>query len=93
MASVLGFLGSDDLRDHNLALFVVCYAGVFGMRNFMVRRYLDEMQSLCKGRVVYETSFDAAHGPWRKLNREVSIDFGRMLAGHIHRLPEAIETA
>jgi menaquinone-dependent protoporphyrinogen oxidase len=93
MASVLGFLGRDDLRGHSLALFVVCYAGVFGMRNFMVRRYLDELQYLCKGKTIYETSFDAAQGPWRKLNREICIDFGRMLAGHVHRHPAAIETA
>jgi hypothetical protein len=93
MPSVLGFLGRDDLHGHSLALFVVCYAGVFGMRNFMVRRYLDELQHLCKGNTIYETSFDAATGPWRKLNREICIDFGRMLAGHIHRHPAAIETA
>lgn len=93
MASVLRFLGRDDLRGHSMALFVVCYAGVFGMRNFMVRRYLDELRHLCKGNTVYETSFDAAKGPWRKLNREICIDFGRMLAGHIHRRPAAIETA
>jgi menaquinone-dependent protoporphyrinogen oxidase len=93
MASVLDFLCRDDLRGHSLALFVVCYAGVFGMRNFMVRRYLDELQSPCKGNTIYETSFDAAKGPWRKLNREICIDFGRMLAGHVHRHPAAIETA
>jgi len=93
MDSVLRFLGRDDLRGHSLALFVVCYAGVFGMRNFMVRRYLDELQHLCKGHTIYETSFDAAQGPWRKLNKEVCIDFGRMLAGQIHRPPEVVETA
>ncbi len=93
MASVLRFLGRDDLRGHSLAVFVVCYAGVFGMRNFMVRRYLDELQHLCRGNTIYETSFDAAKGPWRKLNREICIDFGRMLAGHIQRHPAAIETA
>ncbi len=93
MTSVLSFLSRDDLHSHHIALFVVCYAGVFGMRNFMVRRYLDELQQFCKGHVIYETSFDAAQGPWRKLNREICIDFGRMLAGHIHRHPEAIETA
>jgi len=93
MASVLRFLGRADLHGHSMALFVVCYAGVFGMRNFMVRRYLDEMQQTCMGDTVYETSFDAAKGPWRKLNREICIDFGRMLAGHIHRHPEAVETA
>ena len=93
MASVLQFLGRADLRGHSLALFVVCYAGVFGMRNFMVRRYLDELQQFCKGHVIYETSFDAARGPWRKLNREICIDFGRMLAGQIHRHPEAVESA
>lgn len=93
LESVLRFLRRDDLRSHNIALFVVCYAGVFGMRNFMVRRYLDELQACCKGHVIYETSFDAASGPWRKLNREICIDFGRMLAGHIHRHPEAVESA
>jgi menaquinone-dependent protoporphyrinogen oxidase len=93
MASVLQFLGRDDLRGHSLALFVVCYAGVFGLRNFMVRRYLDELETSCKGNVIYDTSFDAAQGPWRKLNREVCIDFGRMLAGHIHRHPAVVETA
>jgi menaquinone-dependent protoporphyrinogen oxidase len=93
MPSVLRFLERDDLRGHSLALFVVCFAGVFGMRNFMVHRYLDEMQYRCRGNMVYETSVDAAKGPWRKLNREVCIDFGRMLAGHIHRHPAAIETA
>jgi menaquinone-dependent protoporphyrinogen oxidase len=93
LESVLRFLRRNDLRGHNIALFVVCYAGVFGMRNFMVRRYLDELQAYCKGNVIYETSFDAAVGPWRKLNREVCIDFGRMLAGHIHRHPEAVESA
>lgn len=93
MSSVLHFLGRDDLKGHNVALFVVCYAGVFGMRNFMVRRYLDELESVCKGSVIYETSFDAAKGPWRKLNKEICIDFGRMLAGHIHRHPEAVEIA
>ena len=93
MPSVLRFLRRDDLRGHSLALFVVCYAGVFGMRNFMVRRYLDELEYQCKGRTIYDTSFDAAQGPWRKLNREICIDFGRMLAGHVPRHPAAIETA
>jgi menaquinone-dependent protoporphyrinogen oxidase len=93
LESVLRFLRRDDLRGHNIALFVVCYAGVFGMRNFMVRRYLDELQADCRGHVIYETSFDAAVGPWRKLNREICIDFGRMLAVHIHRHPAAIESA
>jgi hypothetical protein len=71
LESVLRFLRRDDMRGHNIALFVVCYAGVFGMRNFMVRRYLDELQAACRGHVIYETSFDAAVGPWRKLNREL----------------------
>ncbi len=93
MGSVQQFLDREDLRDHSVALFVVCYAGVFGLRNFMVRRYLDELQQCCKGNVVYETSFDAAQGPWRKLNREICIDFGRMLTGHIHQQPEALESA
>ena len=84
MESVQCFIRSPGLRDHKLALFVVCHAGVFGMRNMMVRRYLDGLRERCQGHVIYETSFDAAGGPWRKLNREVCIDFGRELAGPIH---------
>jgi menaquinone-dependent protoporphyrinogen oxidase len=93
MESVMRFLRRDDLKGRSIALFVVCYAGVFGMRNFMVRRYLDDLRMCCKGNVVYETSFDAAHGPWRKLNREICVDFGKSLAGQIHYLRPAIGTA
>ena len=93
MPSVMRFLGRDDLKERNVALFVACFAGVFGMRNFMVRRYLDEMRSVCKGRVTYETSFDAAIGPWRKLNREVCIDFGREIGSEPTRPHKAVETA
>ncbi len=85
MASVLRFLARDDLRGHSLALFVVCYAGVFGMRNFMVRRYLDELQHLCKGNTIYETSFDAAQGPWRKLDGD--LHRLRAHAGRTHTTP------
>ena len=93
MASVLRFLGRDDLRGHSLALFVVCYAGVFGMRNFMVRRYLDELQASCKGNVIYETSFDAAQGPWRKLNRESLHRLRPHARGTYTPPPEAVESA
>lgn len=93
MESVLRFLRRDELRGKNVALFVLCYAGVFGMRNFMVRRYLDDLHMCCKGNVIYETSFDAAQGPWRKLNREICVDFGKQLAGHIHYRWPAIGTA
>lgn len=81
MDSITSFLTREDLKAKNIALFVVCYAGVFGMRNFMVRRYLDELEAVCTGNVIMETSFDAAKGPWRKLNREICFDFGKDLAG------------
>lgn len=81
MDSIISFLSREDLKDKSIVLFVVCFAGVFGMRNFMVRRYLDELESLCAGHVIMETSFDAARGPWRKLNREICFDFGKDLAG------------
>ena len=93
MGSIISFLTRDDLTNKNIALFVVCFAGVFGLRNFMVRRYLDEMRSLCKGRVVSETSFDAATGPWRKLNREICYDYGREIAGAPARRPKVVGTA
>lgn len=93
MDSIVAFLSRDDLKDKQIALFVVCFAGVFGLRNFMVRRYLDEMRSVCKGRVVSESSFDAAIGPWRKLNREISIDYGREIAGAPVRRPKVVGTA
>jgi menaquinone-dependent protoporphyrinogen oxidase len=80
MASVQRFLEAGRLHDKKLALFVVCFAGVFGMRNFMVRKYLDELQEKCAGVVVKQTSFDSAMGPWRKVNKAVCIDFGKELA-------------
>jgi hypothetical protein len=64
----------------DVALFVVCYAGVFGMKNFMVRRYLEELKRSCSGNVIKGTSFDSALGPWRKLNRTVCVDFGKEIA-------------
>ena len=91
MKSVRDFLRRDDLRNKRVALFVVCFAGVFGMRNFMVRRYLEELKRLCTGNVVKQTSFDSALGPWRKLNRSVCVDFGKELASMIKPLPSAVE--
>ncbi len=93
MGSITKFLTRSDLANKNIALFVVCFAGVFGLRNFMVRRYLDEMRSVCKGHVVSETSFDAATGPWRKLNREICYDYGREIAGAPVRRPKVVGTA
>lgn len=93
MKSIRDFLRKSDLRGRNIALFVVCFAGVFGMRNFMVRKYLEDLRRICTGNVIKETSFDAASGPWRKLNRAICIDFGKELAGHTHRRSTAIETA
>lgn len=93
MGSIMEFLRRDDLAGRNIALFVVCFAGVFGLRNFMVRRYLDEMRSVCKGNVVSESSFDAAIGPWRKLNREICLDYGRELAEAPARRPKVVGTA
>ncbi|WP_048198756.1 flavodoxin domain-containing protein [Methanocella arvoryzae] len=93
MGSIINFLTRDDLTNKNIALFVVCFAGVFGLRNFMVRRYLDEMRSICKGHVVSMTSFDAATGPWRKLNREICYDYGREIAGAPVRRPKVVGTA
>ncbi|HMK47709.1 MAG TPA: flavodoxin domain-containing protein [Methanocella sp.] len=91
--SILTFLRRPELKNHNVALFVVCFAGVFGMRNFMVRRYLDELRSICEGRVVSETSFDATTGPWSKLNKEICIDYGREIAGAPLRHPKVVGTA
>ncbi len=80
MTSVQRFLEAGRLHNKKLALFVVCFAGVFGMRNFMVRKYLEELRETCSGVVVKQTSFDSALGRWRKVNRAVCIDFGRELA-------------
>ena len=87
MKSVRDFLRREDMRDRRIALFVVCFAGVFGMRNFMVRRYLEELKRLCAGTVVKQTSFDSAFGPWRKLNRSVCVDFGRELVTIMRQRP------
>ncbi|MCD1293407.1 hypothetical protein CUJ83_00140 [Methanocella sp. CWC-04] len=81
MGSISDFMAQENLRGKKIALFVVCFAGVFGMRNFMVRKYLDELKGSCAGNIIYETSFDAAMGPWRKLNRAICFDFGKELAG------------
>ena len=80
MTSVRRFLEMSRLHDKKLALFVVCFAGIFGMRNFMVRKYLEELRGECTGIVIKQTSFDSALGPWRKINRAVCIDFGKELA-------------
>ena len=93
MKSVRDFLRRDDLRGKRIALFVVCFAGVFGMRNFMVRRYLEELKRLSTGNVVKQTSFDSALGPWRKLNRSVCVDFGKELASIAKHRPTAVEAA
>jgi menaquinone-dependent protoporphyrinogen oxidase len=93
MKSVRDFLRRDDLRNRRVALFVVCFAGVFGMRNFMVRRYLEELKRLCTGTVVKQTSFDSASGPWRKLNRSVCVDFGKELVSIMRPQPAAVEAA
>lgn len=91
MKSIRDFLRREDLRNMRVALFVVCFAGVFGMRNFMVRRYLEELRRLCTGSVVKQTSFDSAVGPWRKLNRSVCVDFGRDMASIARQRPTAVE--
>ncbi|WP_174591787.1 flavodoxin domain-containing protein [Methanocella conradii] len=80
MESILNFLGWNGLSNKKVALFIVCFAGIFGMRNFMVRKYLEELKGACRGKVVKMTSFDSAKGPWRKVNRAVCIDFGKELA-------------
>ncbi len=92
MASVRRFLETSGLHDKKLALFVVCFAGVFGMRNFMVRKYLEELRGKCAGVVVKQTSFDSALGPWRKVNRAVCIDFGKELASLPPDHRAAVET-
>jgi menaquinone-dependent protoporphyrinogen oxidase len=83
MESIISFLRKDELRNRSVALFVVCFAGVFGLKNFMVRKYLEELREECKGNVVYETSFDSAGGPWRKLNMAICHEFGKDLAGPV----------
>jgi menaquinone-dependent protoporphyrinogen oxidase len=93
MRSIKHFLGKEGLRNKKVAIFVVCFAGIFGMRNFMVRKYLDELREACDGIVVKETSFDSAMGPWRKINRAVCIDFGKELASLPYSQPAAVETA
>jgi menaquinone-dependent protoporphyrinogen oxidase len=93
MRSVFHFLMAGSLRKKPVALFIVCFAGIFGMRNFMVRKYLDDLREACDCHVVKETSFDSAGGPWRKLNRAVCIDFGEELASLSHNPPAALETA
>jgi menaquinone-dependent protoporphyrinogen oxidase len=93
MGSVRHFLELRGLDKKKLAMFVVCFAGVFGMRNPMVRRYLDDLRCGCPGTIVKQTSFDMASGPWRKINRAVSIDFGKELASLPYDQPAAMETA
>jgi menaquinone-dependent protoporphyrinogen oxidase len=93
MVSVQHFLEAGRLHDKKLALFVVCFAGIFGMRNFMVRKYLDELREKCSGVVVKQTSFDSAMGPWRKVNKAVCIDFGKELASLPYGHSAAMEAA
>lgn len=93
MRSVRRFLRTESLHNKKLALFVVCFAGIFGMRNFMVRKYLEELRESCAGVVVKQTSFDRAMGPWRKVNRAICIDFGKELALLPYNQPAAVETA
>lgn len=93
MDTIKAFLGDDRLSGKKVALFIVCFAGVFGRRNFMVRRYMEEIKDHCKGIVVTETSFDAASGPWRKLNRAICFDFGMELAKQSFTREKAMETA
>ncbi|HTY92212.1 MAG TPA: flavodoxin domain-containing protein [Methanocella sp.] len=93
MCSIKHFLESEGLRNRKVAIFVVCFAGIFGMRNFMVRKYLDYLREACDGVVVRITSFDSAMGPWRKINRAICIDFGKELASQAYSQPAAMETA
>lgn len=93
MRSIQHFLEEDGLHNKKVAIFVVCFAGIFGMRNFMVRKYLDDLQQACDGIVVKTTSFDSALGPWRKINRAVCIDFGKELASLPYNQPAAMKTA
>ena len=93
MKSIRDFLKRGDLYNKRIALFVVCTGGVFGMRNPMVRKYLELLRHACAGIVVKLTSFDRAIGPWRKINRAVCIDFGNELASLPYNQPAAMETA
>lgn len=93
MKSIRDFLERGDLLNKRIALFIVCPGGVFGMRNLMVRKYLEALRHACTGIVVKLTSFDAALGPWRKINRIVCIDFGDDLASLPYNQPGAVETA
>jgi menaquinone-dependent protoporphyrinogen oxidase len=80
MESIIQFLGRRSLSNKSVAIFIVCFAGIFGMRNFMVRKYLEELKAACRGKVIKTTSFDSPKGPWRKVNHAVCIDFGKELA-------------
>ncbi|BAI61187.1 conserved hypothetical protein [Methanocella paludicola SANAE] len=93
MRSIRNFLEGKGLHNKKVAIFVVCFAGIFGMRNFMVRKYLDDLQEDCDGVVIKTTSFDSAMGPWRKINRDVCIDFGKELASLPPGRAAAAETA
>jgi menaquinone-dependent protoporphyrinogen oxidase len=93
MKSVRDFLRRGDLSNKKIALFVVCSGGVFGMRNLMVKRYLEGLRHSSTGVVVKQTSFDSAFGPWRKVNRQICIDFGKDLALLPYNPPAAMETA
>jgi flavodoxin len=93
MRSVRRFLECRGLDNKRLAMFVVCFAGVFGMRNPLVQRYLDDLRRGCTGIIVKQTSFDTASGPWRKINKAVSIDFGKELASLPYDQPAAMEAA
>lgn len=93
MRSIRHFLEGKSLHNKKVAIFVVCFAGIFGMRNFMVRKYLDDLGEDCDGIVIKTTSFDSALGPWRKINRDVCIDFGKELASLPSSHAAAAETA
>ena len=92
MQSIKYFLEKKGLCDRRVAIFVVCFAGIFGMRNFMVRKYLDDLRAATGGTVVKMTSFSSAIGPWRKINRAVCIDFGKELASQTYSHPAAVGT-
>ncbi len=90
MKSIRDFLKKADLHNKNVALFVVCFGGVFGMANLMVRKYLEELRRACTGNVVAQTSFDSAFGPWRKVNHVICIDYGKELAMLPYNQPAAM---
>jgi len=92
MKSVRDFLRRGDLNNKKIALFVVCPGGVFGMRNLMVRKYLEGLRHASTGVVVKQTSFDSALSPWRKINRKICIEFGQDLASMPYNQPAAIES-